>query len=243
MKSHNHFILFLSFVIILSLPITTKAQVVVDGNLNEWGDSKNMQYDNENNLYYAFKKDNQFLYMTLFKNKYPFKFHGGGVQIFFGEKKADTTGLQLFFAYNFKDPVTQKYQKYSRDFFTVKNLNNIKEQKLATYNETGILLEWNITDIEYLVINNHIIDQKATPPNPNIFTAEIQIPLEYLQKYCLNQTLNFGIALRGPTYKLPSFGVSQLIQRFQNQANDYQKEQLDQFTPTSFFGSVNLNTL
>lgn len=240
MNLYNYHITLFVLTTFLLFSIPLKAQIIVDGDLKEWGDTKNMRYDNENNLYYSFKKDNQFLYLAILKNKYPFKFHIAGVQIFFAEKKADTTGLQLLFANNFKDPVSQKNQLYSHDFFTVKNLNNVASQNLTTYNETGILIEWKVTDIRYKVIVNETIDDRATPPNPNVFTAEIQIPLQYLQKYSLNQTLHFGIACRCSGYKLPAFTISQLLQTYQNPKNDFQKERLDEFTPTSFFRTVDL---
>ncbi|PIF34307.1 hypothetical protein CLU81_4945 [Flavobacterium sp. 9] len=239
MKKYNYLIpFFYGFLLLFS--ISLKAQVIVDGDLSEWGDSKKMKYDNENNLYYAFKKDNQFLYLSILKNKNASKFNGGGIQVFFSNKEADTTGLQVLFANRVKDTETNKNQKYTHDFFSVKNLNGVLNQQLATYNETGILVEWKVTDIQYFVIRNGVVDEMATPANPNVFTAEIQIPLAYLQKYNLDKTIHFGISMRGQAYnfKMPWSSVVG-----GGNKSTSQKEFLDKMTPTSFFGSIDLNEL
>ncbi|MCD0472492.1 hypothetical protein [Flavobacterium sp. JAS] len=116
MKQYNHFILFF-YNILLLFSVSLKAQVVVDSDLSEWGDTKKMQYDKENQLYYAFKKDNQFLYLGILKNKNASKVDRGGVQVFFSDKEADTTGLQVIFASKLKDPITNKSLKKTHDFF------------------------------------------------------------------------------------------------------------------------------
>ncbi|MBF4472562.1 hypothetical protein [Flavobacterium sp. HJJ] len=238
MKQYNYLILFFIGIFLL-FSVTLKAQVVVDGDVSEWGGKEKMQYDNENNLFYAFKKDNQFLYVSILKNKNASKFDGGGVQVFFSQKKADTTGLQVVFANKIKNPDTNKSQKYTHDFFSVRNLNGVVSQQLPTNNETGILVEWKVTDIEYFVVRNSVLDEKATPANPNIFTAEIQIPLEYLQKYNLDKTIHFGIALRGLSY---AFNIGPVAMN-NGPKTVSQTEFWDQMTPTSFFGSIDLKTL
>jgi hypothetical protein len=226
--------------ILLIFSVSLKAQVVVDGDLSEWGDTRKMQYDNENHLYYGFKKDNQFLYLSILKNKNASKVDRGGVQVFFSDKEADTTGLQVIFASKLKDPVTNKSLKETHDFFLVRNLNGIASQTLATYNETGIMAEWKVTDIKYFVVRNSVLDQMATPANPNVFTAEIQIPLKYLQKNNFDETIHFGIVMQGlsPIFKntgsLPPTDGGQTIS---------EKEFWDQLAPTSFFGSIDLNEL
>lgn len=227
--------------ILLLFSVSLKAQVVVDGDLSEWGDTKKMLYDNENQLYYAFKKDNQFLYLGILKNKNASKFNGGGVQVFFSDKKVDTTGLQVIFGSKLKDLTTNKSLKVTHDFFLVRNLNGTVSQILPTYNETGIIVEWKVTDIEYFVVRNSVLDQMATPANPNVFTAEIQIPLEYLKKYTVNSTtLQFGISLRGLSYIL---NMRSLPMVDNGPKSIYQKEFWDGLTPTSYFGSIDLKAL
>lgn len=235
----KQFLYFIS--VLLAFSTSLKAQIIVDANLNEWGDYKNMKFDKENTLYYAFKKDNQFLYLSIFKKEKAFKYQGGGIQIFFSQKQKDTTGLQLVFANKLKDPITKENLKFTHDYFTVKNLTPNSIQQLTTNNETGILLEWNITDIDYLVVKDGVVDGKATPPNPNIFTAEIQIPLEYLQKHKTGETIGFGIALRGLSYNLNPTILSQMRQSpIQNNDNlDF----LDKLTPTSFFETIDLKSV
>jgi|GEM_PF-7119932 len=239
MKKYNSLVLILFSVLLLSSFIA-KAQVVVDGDLNEWGGADKMQYDKENDLFYAFRKDNQFLYLSILKNKNASKFNGGGVQVFFSNKVADTTGLQIIFAGKMKDPGTNKSLKYTHDFFSVRNLNRVIIQQLPNYNETGIIVEWKVTDIEYFVVRNSVLDDKATPANPNIFTAEVQIPLEYLKKYVTNNALYFGIALRGlsSTFKIQSMAMAD-----NGPKSIYQQEFWDRMTPTSFFSSIDLKTL
>lgn len=242
MKQFQYFII-LQLSLFLLFPTASKAQIVIDADLTEWGGYKNMQFDKENELYYAFKKDNQFLYLSILKKNNASKFYGGGVQIFFSQKQKDTTALQLFFGNNFKDPVTNQNQKYTHDYFTVKNLTPNLNQQLTTNNETGILLEWNITDIKYLVINGDILDGKATPPNPNIFSAEIQIPLQYLEKYKTDDIICFGIALRGISMKINPKLLSQLYQNPANSQNAYQRESMENFRATSFFGTIDLKSV
>lgn len=239
MKKSNSLIVFLCSFLLLS-SFTIKAQIMADADLSEWGGTDKMHYDKENDLFYAFKKDNQFLYLALLKNKNASKFNGGGVQVFFSNKAGDTTGLQVVFASKMKDPDTNQFLKYTHDFFSVRNLNRIPSQQLPTYNETGIMVVWNVTDIEYFVVRNSVLDEKATPANPNIFTAEVQIPLEYLKKYCINNTLHFGIALRGLSY---NFKMQSMPMADNGTKSIYQKEFWDRMTPTSFFGSIDLNTL
>lgn len=241
MKQFNYIFPVFLFITFFMFSVSSYSQILVDAKLDDWGDLKNMQYDKENNIYYAFKKDNQFLYMSLLKKEHPDKYFGGGVQLFFSEKKGDTTALQLLFGNMYKDTVTRQTQKYTHDFFTIKNLKPNKTQLLATNNETGISVEWNITNIEFLVIENGILNTRKTPPNPNIFTAEIQIPLEYLKKYIRDQSLSFCIAMRGSLFNYKPKMAETLRQISSNPTTEFDKENLEYYTPTAFFSTLNLS--
>ncbi|AWK02737.1 hypothetical protein HYN56_00300 [Flavobacterium crocinum] len=242
MKQFQYFII-LQLIVFLLFSISLKAQIIIDANLTEWGDYKNMQFDKENKLYYAFKKDNQFLYFAILKKDNSSKFLGGGVQLYFSQKQKDTTSLQILFANSFKDPVTNQNQRYNHDYFTVKNLTPNSHQQLTTNNETGILLEWNITDIKYLVVNGDVLDTKATPPDPNIFSAEIQIPLEHLQKYKTDETINFGIALRGTSFRINPTLLLQMRKSTINSQYPYSQESLDRLIASSFFETIDLKSV
>ncbi|WP_443939807.1 hypothetical protein [Pedobacter sp. MW01-1-1] len=218
------------------------SQVTVDADLKEWGDMKKMSYDSENKLYYAFKKDSNFLYMAIYKNEYAGKYSNGGVQLFFNAQGAKKDSLMLTFAHTYTDSTTHKLVHRTHDYFLLENFNGIKKQLVPKFNEMGILLEWNYTNIDHIPREDKVMEH--IPANPNIFTAEVQIPLTYLiEKF--NKELVYKICLRGSDItkkgKEAFFKRRLFTPELSNTA--FVKDIIDRSYFTEFNGNLNLNTI
>ncbi|WP_443939806.1 hypothetical protein [Pedobacter sp. MW01-1-1] len=203
---------------------------------------KKMSYDSENKLYYAFKKDSNFLYMAIYKNENALKYSNGGVQLFFNAREAKKDSLMLTFAHTYTDSVTRKLVHNTHDYFLLENFNGIKKQLVPKFNETGILLEWNYTNIDYLPRTGNI-DVKNIKPNPNVFSAEIQIPIGFLQTNYGN-ALDFAICLRGGDTKKEGKEALERKRLFpMTSAMPFQNELIERLYFTEFEGILNLNTI
>lgn len=237
MKYVNKYSILLIVVFVL-LSLFGRTQVVVDANLSEWGDSTKMKYDSENKLWYNFKKDSDFLYIVVKKNRNASKFYSSGIQLSFSQKKIDSDAFQITFAHAITNPISNKRERFGHDYFDIRNYKGVKNQLLPKYNETGILVEWKYTDIEYNGKNTRIDE---IPANPNIFTAEIQIPLVYLKENFGNK-INFSICLRG--YDKEKKGLQHYLdKKFPAPTCIHERELFECMFYTEYFGILDLMTI
>lgn len=214
------------------------AQITVDANLKDWGDSTQFKYDEQNRLWYNFKKDEQFLYIAIKKNQNASKYQMGGVQIVLSSSNIDTNSLQITFAQSLIIPNINTYVKESHDYFEIRNYKNIKKQLLAKFNETGIFVEWSYTNIDFRP-KKPAYNSDEVPADPNIFIAEVQIPLSNLPK-----TLNYGFRLPG-TGNLGKTGKKELMSRnlFKPPTNIGDEEMIERLYLTEHYGKLDLTKL
>lgn len=218
----------------------SEAQIMVDADLKDWGDSSKFNYDDQNVLNYSYRKDNQFLYLAIRKNKNASKFFSGGVQLSFSSSKIDADSFQITFAQSVVDPTSNARIQYNHDYINLSNYDGLKNQLLAKYNETGILVEWKYTDIDYIP-KGDVIRSDEIPANPNVFTAELQIPLSYLQKKMGNK-INFSICLRGHDKEKKGLQYY-LNKRFPAPKNVNETENQEKMYFTEYYGILDLTKI
>lgn len=156
-----------------------QAQIVMDGNLDDW-DENSFEFDPNNTLYYSVSKDSDNLYIAIKKNEKLMKVTTskiiGGIQIFINNKgKKDTTN-----SLNIGYP-TGHLNKLDLDQFFLNNIADLKERKLlSVYNDFGITAAAKA--------NYELGALKS-------YHCEYKIPIEYLNSK--NKELWICILLKG----------------------------------------------
>lgn len=107
--------------------------VVVDGQLNEWGDSLR-NYDKAARLYYDVHNDRDFLYIALRRPKYAWKIVLAGRMSFeIGKDKEDKEGLKIFYPGHFSQDKDDMW-----NFLEVKKAGARAFDTLTIYNDHGL---------------------------------------------------------------------------------------------------------
>lgn len=235
---------FISAIVIMLNMYGVQAQIAIDADLSDW-DSTKFQYDDKNKLWFDFRKDDQFLYMAILKKDNVTKiFTGGGVLLSLSAAKIDKDALGIKFAHSVKQKNSQKPLIVSKEELELLNFKGIASQIIPVFNEWGIQVAWKRTEIDYAPISAAYSyeDRKKVPKNPNIFWAEIQIPLSLLTEN-IGSTVNYSICLTGADRNKE--GEEALIRRrlFDNRNSIHEQELYETFYFTEYFGKIDIDKL
>lgn len=169
------------------------AQIVIDGDLSDWGDSLK-HYDKQNKLHYEMRQDSTNLYIAIYKDDNAMKAAiQGGIQIAFDGKAITDKSFQIVFGHRFLDPETGTNRGRNHDYFELQNFQGQGSILVPTYNEFGIS-----PSFKFKVDNSNIPKGDTyhdTGKSLHVYYAEIEIPLVYLP--FKNGKILYRICLRG----------------------------------------------
>lgn len=193
---------YLIFLLSLLISSTTWAQITIDANLEDWGDTTLRFEDKGNLLRFDYQQDETFLYIAFFKPEYATKAVLGGVQLRFDKGKITDKSLMLTFGFAFPDPENPKQRLAGKDFLQLENFEDQAPLLLPIYNSYGVT-----ASTAFLHDNSHMKDKKADGmielhkigKNKSIFKAEVAIPKAMLTT--LDGKINMEICLRGMDLK------------------------------------------
>lgn len=188
--------IYLIFTFFLLYTLPASAQITVDADLTDWGDTTLRYEDKENKLRYDYRQDENFLYIAIFKNDNAPKASVGGVQLYLDKGKITNKSFMITFAYWFSDPDDPNKRYSAKDYIQLDNFQEKSTQLVPIYNEYGITAVY-----DYLKDESHLKDKRPDGQielskigkNKSIFRAEVSIPKallpqqadEILMKICL----------------------------------------------------------
>src|SRR5690606_13052678 len=124
-----------------------KNDVVVDGDLSEWGEKLD-HYDKENQLWYSIANDADFLYLALLKDKHALKsLYDGKVQIYISENDITYTSASIIYPIDVSE-LGYWFGGLNWDFLVVSSGDNENRDSLSVFNDLSIQAQGRLTETE-----------------------------------------------------------------------------------------------
>lgn len=212
-----------------------KSDVVVDGNLSEWGEKLD-HYDKENQLWYSIANDADFLYLAILKDKHALKsLLDGKVQIYISEDQITEALTSIIYPIDVNE-LGYSFGGPNWDFLVVSRGDNEQRDTLPVFNKLGIQAQGRLVETEEakeekrqlraLGVNGQsVIDNSQTLSASTGMTAyfEFAFPIKHLDSD--SENLNVKIKLKGDSGKKNLRDIQAVQRNFPESAN--KREVLD----------------
>jgi|SRR5690606_39049649 len=188
-----------------------KSDVVVDGDLSEWGEKLD-HYDKENQLWYSIANDADFLYLAILKDKHALKsLSDGKVQIYISEDQITEASPSIIYPIDVNE-LGYWFGGPNWDFLVVSRGDDAKRDTLSVFNELGIEAQGRLVETEEAKEEKKRLEAlgplfKAARDSSQTLSAstgmtayfEFALPIKHLKSVSGN--LNIELKLKGDSDK------------------------------------------